>query len=76
MKNPGMADNGRPEDDAVLQSRRARAASEDFIRTAKARIERTRNLLQAMWLRRELRRRRPPILVTRELAFSMVTRSS
>lgn len=53
-----MADERRPEDDAVLHSRRLRAASEEFIRTAKARIERTRNLLQVMLLRRELRRRR------------------
>lgn len=60
-----MADDERRQDDAVFQSRILKAASEEFIRIAKARIdaarqriERTRNLLQAVVLRRELLRRR------------------
>ena len=59
-----MADDERPEDDPVSQSHRLKAASEEFIRTARARIDsatqsidRCRNLLQAVRLRRELWRR-------------------
>jgi hypothetical protein len=60
-----MADERGPQDNAVLRSLRLKAASEQFIikttariEAARQRIERTRNLLQAVVLRRELFRRR------------------
>jgi hypothetical protein len=51
--------------DVVVQSRRLIAVSRDFIRSARShieeatrRMEHARNVLQAAWLIRELRRRR------------------
>jgi hypothetical protein len=52
------SESGKP---PVVQSRELIAASENFIRTAKSRIQaadesldHARNVLQAVWLRREL----------------------
>jgi len=56
---------GRRNDQPVGQSREAIATSRDLLRLAKnnitaaaARIEHARNLLQAVWLQREMLRRR------------------